>query len=328
MGTLAGSLNNEYSNVAFIVLGDAQGNLTRCSGTLLSPTVVLTAAHCIKSTRLDPGTGATFALVGFDPQIIPDPNTIFQNAIPGQPFAHPGFTGFDTIPNPNSGAIIPPANYFDVGVVYLSQPVIIDPNAYGMLPEIGAIDDYEGSPGLSVYDIVGYGRSQFDPPQEPTALDDLTRYFSNVKGNALEHNLRLLGNLGKNTEAGNLCFGDSGGPAFFQETNTVVAVASFSSPNCIGAGYSYRIDNADSLDFITGFLEDPQLQIASLSEESIVEGTSATGLSSELEIFPVDSEFNVSQFQESQSTPESTPVAGILALGILGVITTVAGRER
>jgi hypothetical protein len=53
---------------------------------------------------------------------------------------------------------------------------------------------------------------------------------------------------------GGTCFGDSGGPTFYDRTNVVVAVTSFGiSPNCTGVDDEYRIDQADDLAFLAGF---------------------------------------------------------------------------
>jgi hypothetical protein len=48
----------------------------------------------------------------------------------------------------------------------------------------------------------------------------------------------------------------SGGPVFLRDTNVIVGVVSFGfSPNCTGNNdFSYRIDTADSLAFVGGFL--------------------------------------------------------------------------
>ncbi|MDF1500520.1 MAG: trypsin-like serine protease, partial [Anaerolineales bacterium] len=58
------------------------------------------------------------------------------------------------------------------------------------------------------------------------------------------------------SDSGGTCFGDSGGPQFLAGTNTVVAVTSFGlNGNCAGTGGGYRIDQADDLDWLAGFLD-------------------------------------------------------------------------
>ena len=54
---------------------------------------------------------------------------------------------------------------------------------------------------------------------------------------------------------GGTCFGDSGGPAFYDSPTTVAAITSYgTNDNCAGAGWYFRIDQPDVLSFIEGFL--------------------------------------------------------------------------
>ena len=49
---------------------------------------------------------------------------------------------------------------------------------------------------------------------------------------------------------GGTCFGDSGGPVFYQDTPIIGAIVSFGITPCIGVDYQFRIDTDTSLDFI------------------------------------------------------------------------------
>jgi len=49
------------------------------------------------------------------------------------------------------------------------------------------------------------------------------------------------------------CFGDSGGPAFWEPgdgTRTLVGITSWGDGACVVAGFDYRVDIPDTLDFI------------------------------------------------------------------------------
>ncbi len=57
---------------------------------------------------------------------------------------------------------------------------------------------------------------------------------------------------------GGTAFGDSGGPVFLRETNTIFAVNSYvTNANCAGVTYHSRIDNPVALEWINTFLDEP-----------------------------------------------------------------------
>jgi hypothetical protein len=211
----------------------------RCSGTLLSPTVFLTAGHCT--------AGATAARVWFDTDLSNNPEYPFggSTSTEGSPFTHPSFNNFAGFPNTS-----------DVGVVILDSPVSMA--TYGQLPSIGAVDalDQPGKPPR--LPIVGYGLQAV----VPSLMADRIRYQAEPKlieinsANTGGFNLHLSSNPGKGGGTGGACFGDSGGPAFLQSgSNVVVGVGSFVlNQNCVGAGFYYRVDTQHAQGFINSFL--------------------------------------------------------------------------
>ncbi len=82
----------------------------RCSGSLLSPTVVLTAGHCT--------AGTVAARVWFDEVVQGNPEYPFSGATSydGTPYTHPDFCI-------GCGHGLPGFDYRDVGIVVLSEPV-------------------------------------------------------------------------------------------------------------------------------------------------------------------------------------------------------------
>ncbi|MCJ7422686.1 trypsin-like serine protease, partial [Candidatus Bathyarchaeota archaeon] len=55
---------------------------------------------------------------------------------------------------------------------------------------------------------------------------------------------------------GGTCYGDSGGPILLAGTNTILGVCSWgTNQNCAGISYEKRIDIADILNWISGFLD-------------------------------------------------------------------------
>lgn len=61
--------------------------------------------------------------------------------------------------------------------------------------------------------------------------------------------------LSNNAATGGTCFGDSGGPNFLGESLVVAAVTSYGlNGSCGGTGGVFRMDRADVLEFVAGFM--------------------------------------------------------------------------
>jgi secreted trypsin-like serine protease len=204
----------------------------RCSGAIISERVFLTAGHCV--------SGATSVEVWFTPE---RPAAYpFTGDYSGTPIPHPKYDDFAEYP----------ATY-DIGVVLLDSD---HPGPYASLASQGTVDTMAtGSRQGPQFDLVGYGMQDALPP-DLTA--DVTRYF----GQASLVNTQSANNAGYSVQltaspgtGGALCFGDSGGPVFLTGTTTVVAVNSFVfNSQCMGSGFSYRTDTADSLNFVNQYL--------------------------------------------------------------------------
>ena len=82
-----------------------------------------------------------------------------------------------------------------------------------------------------------------------------TRYskLNQINGGIVGDYSLLLSN---NAHTGGTCFGDSGGPNFIGDSAVVAGVTSFGlNGNCAGTGGVFRVDRADVLEFISGFLD-------------------------------------------------------------------------
>jgi secreted trypsin-like serine protease len=229
-----------HPHVGLMVAQDADGPLWRCSGTLMSPTLFLTAGHCTEAP-------ATHVEIWFDADVqsgIPDNGYPNMGDVGGTPYTHPQYD--------------PSAFYlYDLGVVVLDEPF---PMAeYGALPEEDQLDALATRRGKqdTTFTAVGYGlQKSFPDAASWKTQADRVRYVANPKLNqinapGLTGDYSML--LSNNANTGGTCFGDSGGPNFVDGSNVVAGVTSFGmNGTCGGTGGVYRVDRSDDLDWLYG----------------------------------------------------------------------------
>jgi hypothetical protein len=217
----------------------------RCSASLLTPTVVLTAGHCTD--------GTSAARVWFD-------EVVTGNA--EYPFS--GATSYDGIPYTNPDFCIGCGNGLpgfatrDVGIIVLTEPVptsVVPASEYAVLPSAGLVDTLKNK---SAVDFVGYGvQEQIRGGGPPVWTGLRNRFFAPselVSGKFVHSNEFMRFSLNASKGSGGTCFGDSGGPDLLAGSHTVLAVNSYvTNSNCSGVGYSQRVDIQEVLDWINGF---------------------------------------------------------------------------
>jgi hypothetical protein len=226
--------------VGLMVADDVDGNpLWRCTGTLISPTVFLTAGHCTEA----PAAGAT---IWFAENVDEEPGYPLDGDVDGTTFTHPDY---------NPGAFF----LYDLGVVVLDEPILL--SEYGELPELGVLDDIKGKDKKGALVAVGYGLQEVNPNRltadrirltAPLDLLNTKGVFGVPAGTSIKVSGSGVG--GDASGSGGTCFGDSGGPMFLEGSNVVAAVTSFGvNGNCAGTGGGYRVDQADDLDWLATF---------------------------------------------------------------------------
>ena len=185
--------------------GSQQGSL--CTASVIAPTVLLTAAHCVAPSEV--GSNVTFsAFLGSD----------FNGA--GQWLAVKE-THFDQAFNPNNlnGG-------HDVGIVILAQPVSLTPLPYNRTSPSALA-------GKAVR-LVGYGVNNGQAQTGAGIKRQVTTTLDSVSSLLLK-----IGNSSQGT-----CQGDSGGPAFMNVggVETIVGITSFGAVGCGDGGHDTRID--------------------------------------------------------------------------------------
>jgi hypothetical protein len=249
--------NHPYVGLLVFDPPDISQGRWRCSGSLIAPTVVLTAGHCTD--------GAVTARVWFDEKLqaedgsylVPDYPAGGVVAVEGTPYVNPEYRSDE---NPYGGGNgLPAFSYRDTGVVVLDEPVIMD--EYAQLPTAGLVDTLKNKTPI---DFVGYGvqkQIKIYPGQSPrarwTGLRNRMYAPSELVSGEFVHAaeyLRLALNPGGGS--GGTCFGDSGGPDLLGGTKTVLGVNSYvTNANCSGVGYSARVDVPETLEWIRSFLD-------------------------------------------------------------------------
>lgn len=225
-----------------------------CSGTLIAPTVFLTASHCTASLQ-SRGIQDHDVWVSFDTDI-GDPVRASTTLIRGTMHTHPefGFSGPDGFSDPH-----------DIAVIVLDQPAGdlypgIEPAS---LPTLGLFDQMAKKNGLrgQKFTAVGYGVHQPQLGGGPQVFPfDGMRWRAVSEFNALNNAwLRLSQNNA--TDDGGTCYGDSGGPNFLgagdSETDMTAGITVTGDTACLATNVIYRLDTPSARAFLATYVTLP-----------------------------------------------------------------------
>jgi len=245
--------NNTYSNTgAFIVRSPNSGYIYPiCSGTLVSPTAFLTASHCTSYFTNELAPLGYTAYISFDNPIPFGDLTTNRTRL---------IQVAQVITNPNYNQA--QSDTGDIALLLVSDRATrgIAPAA---LPTLNLLDQLAAQNGLaaSVYTAVGYGlQTRVVGGGVPYFQDEnpIPRMYAFSGFNSLNNTfLRLSQN--PSTGNGGTCFGDSGGPNFFDVngTRTLVAITITGDSVCRSTNVDYRTDTVSARTFLAPYVALP-----------------------------------------------------------------------
>lgn len=247
----------EHPFVGLVAFYGEDGHFShRCSGSLLTPTVFLTAGHCT-----DDGSGGVMASAriwfqqgagaNYDPATQHDPVSGYPDecatgtlgslcATSGEMYNY-GFDAFAGFPNTH-----------DAGLVILDQPINV--SEYASLAADRTLDPLLSARGRQdvTFRVSGYGLSYSSPVGVTSFRSRLMADSKLVNTNSANNAGFNLQTNGNGKDRGGTCSGDSGGPVFYTATsNRIVGVTSFGlNAYCRGVDFAYRTDHTAVIDWI------------------------------------------------------------------------------
>jgi V8-like Glu-specific endopeptidase len=214
-----------HPNVGGLVAAQAysDGTWIYCSGTLISPTVFLTAAHCAEGDRV---------------------RVTFSSAYQAGDKVYAGTWHADPLYDQAQ------SDPHDVAVVVLDKP--IKGVAPAALPKAGSLSDL---PSDQAFTSVGYGAFQTSKGGSVNTYDDVRRVATGTL-NAIDPAwLRISENPA--TGNGGTCYGDSGGPNFLGSSDVVAATTITGDTPCRSTNVDYRMDTASARGFLGQYVTLP-----------------------------------------------------------------------
>lgn len=219
---------NGHPNVGGLVSATqySDGTWIYCTGTLVSPTVFVTAAHC------DEGTSSV--RVTFDPAYV-DGDRTYTGTFHADP-AYPG----------------PTSDPHDLAVVVLDKPVKgITP---ARLPAAGSLADLGPT---QQFTSVGYGAYEVtnSPGGHQYLYNDVRMVATGTLNSTNANWLRI--SMNPATGNGGTCYGDSGGPNFLGTTDILAATTITGDAVCRSTNVTYRLDTPTARAFLGQFVALP-----------------------------------------------------------------------
>lgn len=234
---------NQHPNVGTFVVEIEGEKVSVCSGTLIAPTVFLTASHC--TDFVEQALGTSDVWVTFDP-VFSESSTL----IPGTTHTNPAYNRFQ-----GPGGRSDPG---DIAVIVLDEAVALAP---AQLPAEGLLDELKASGQLKSqnFTAVGYGTVRETRKKAfESILDNEERRFG-LQGFLSLQNAWLTLAMNEATGNAGTCYGDSGGPHFLggPDSNLVVSITVTGDAPCKATDVTYRLDTPSARTFLANFVSLP-----------------------------------------------------------------------
>ena len=219
---------NAHPNVGGLVAPTqySDGTWLYCSGTLISPTVFLTAAHC--------GENGEAVRVTFDTAYVDGDKTYS-----GTFYSDPLYTWSQNDPH-------------DIAVVIFDRAV--KGIAPALLPRAGSLSKLSSN---QTFTSVGYGAYEVtnSPGGHQYLYNDVRMVATGTLNSINKAWLRISMNPARGD--GGTCYGDSGGPNFLGTTNIVAATTITGDAVCRSTNVVYRLDTEAARTFLAQYVTLP-----------------------------------------------------------------------
>jgi secreted trypsin-like serine protease len=202
------------------------GTWLYCSGTLISPTVFLTAAHCAEDGER---VGVTF-------------DTAYQAGDKVY------YGTFEADPLYNQSQSDP----HDIAVVVFDKPI------RGITPaKLPTADSLSNLSGTQQFTSVGYGAYEVTkgPGGRQFLYNDVRMVATGTLNSTNPSWLRI--SMNPSTGDGGTCYGDSGGPNFLGTTDIIAAITITGDAVCRSTNVVYRLDTESARTFLAQYVTLP-----------------------------------------------------------------------
>src|SRR3954453_16537478 len=225
--TFGSADGNGHPNVGGLVADQAysDGTWLYCSGTLISPTVFLTAAHCEEGARVRVSFSSAYQ----------DGDKVYSGTWP----ADPAYNQSQSDPH-------------DIAVV------VLDKEVKGITPaQLPRADSLSSLAGDQEFTSVGYGAYEVTkgPGGHQYVYNDVRGVATGTLNSINAAWLRI--SMNPSHSDGGTCYGDSGGPNFLGTSNVVAATTITGDSVCRSTNVDYRLHTASARNFLAPYVALP-----------------------------------------------------------------------